>query len=249
MKTKTTKVKKEKKVKSTTASNPLEAVVYNQKGKESEKVSLPSEIFGLKWNADLVHQVAMSMMSNSRSGTANARDRSNVAGGGKKPWKQKGTGRARHGSIRSPLWKGGGVTHGPKSEKVYFKKINKKMRTKALFTVLSKKFKDDAILFVDTISMNEMKTKNAITTLAHLSKIKGFDRLTGSKKVVAHIATFGTDTNTQKSFSNIPYVELGDVHNINIVDVLSHKYLIISNPVKAIEFFSKKLEAKKTIDK
>ena len=245
MKTKTTKVKKEKKVKSTVVSNPLEAVVYNQKGKESEKISLPAEIFGVKWNSDLVHQVAMSMMSNARAGTADARDRSRVSGGGRKPWKQKGTGRARHGSSRSPIWKGGGVTHGPKAEKVYNKKINKKMRTKALFTVLSKKFTDGQILFIDNLTMPEIKTKSASVILNNLSKISGFERLIGSRKIVAHIATFGKDANTVKSFANIPYVILDDVKNINPVEILSHKYLIISNPSEALEFFSKKLEMRK----
>ena len=101
--------------------------VYNLSGKSVKKVDLPIEIFGQKWNADLVHQVATSMLSNRRASLAKVKGRGEVRGGGKKPWQQKGTGRARHGSIRSPLWIGGGTTHGPTTEKSYKKAINAKM--------------------------------------------------------------------------------------------------------------------------
>ena len=135
----------------------LEAPVYSDKAKKVSTVALPASVFGVKWNADLVHQVTISMMSNARAGTAHTKDRGEVRGGGKKPWKQKGTGRARHGSSRSPIWVGGGVTHGPRTEKDFSKKINKKMRTKALFTVLSKKYALGKVLFVDALSLTEKK--------------------------------------------------------------------------------------------
>src|ERR1035437_10040489 len=96
-----------------------EATIYNQKGGEAGKIELPAKVFAAKWRADLVHQVVEGMRSNKRSGTADTKDRGEVRGGGKKPWKQKGTGRARHGSTRSPIWVGGGVTHGPLAEKNY----------------------------------------------------------------------------------------------------------------------------------
>src|SRR3990167_11382618 len=129
----------------------MEAKIYNQKGKESGKVKLPEAVFGLPWNNDLVHQVMVSMMSNSRSTIAHTKGRGEVSGGGKKPWKQKGTGQARHGSSRSPICVGGGVTHGPLAEKNYKRKISKSMRAQALFSVLSKKMKDGEILFVGNL--------------------------------------------------------------------------------------------------
>ncbi|MCL5782115.1 MAG: 50S ribosomal protein L4, partial [Patescibacteria group bacterium] len=125
----------------------MEATIYNQSGKTSGKITLPEEVFGLSWNADLVHEVVRLMNSNARPNVAHAKTRGEVRGGGKKPWRQKGTGRARHGSTRSPIWVGGGVAHGPRNEKNYSRKINKQAKRKALFTILSKKFKDGEIMF------------------------------------------------------------------------------------------------------
>lgn len=220
----------------------MEAKVYDNKGKESGKVKLPSAIFELPWNADLVHQVAVSYLSNQRQGTAHAKDRSEVSGTGKKPWKQKGTGRARHGDRQSPIWIGGGVAHGPKAEKNYKKKINKKMKNKALFTALSKKYKDGNILFVDNLDIKEMKTKTAAEILKGLSKVSGFDRLSGSNKVVAHIAAKETGENVVKSFNNIPHVEVDEISKLNILDVLNRKYLIIVSPEESLKTLESRIK-------
>src|SRR5262249_46854734 len=136
-----------------------EATIFDIKGGKAGTVSLPAELFAAPWNADLVHQVVTGMQANARPTVANTKFRGEVSGGGKKPWKQKGTGRARHGSTRSPIWVGGGTTHGPRAEKVYAVKINKKMRSAALASVLSKKLADGEVIFVDSLAFSAPKTK------------------------------------------------------------------------------------------
>ena len=218
----------------------METTVYNQKAEAVGKIKLPENVFGLKWNADLVHQVVTGLASNERAGTAHARGRGDVSGGGKKPWKQKGTGRARHGSTRSPIWKGGGVTHGPIKDKVYTKKINKKMKAKALFTVLSDKVKNGEVLFIDQLTLNEFKTKTANEIVKKFAKIKGFEKLTNSKKRACLAFCTRADT-VFRSFKNIPSVYLEDVKNLNPLEVMRYKYLILVEPEKCMKFFEMKL--------
>ena len=117
----------------------MKTSLYNLKGEAIGEIDLPEKFFGYKWNPDLVHRVLMAQAANRRSPWAHAKGRGEVRGGGVKPWKQKHTGRARHGSIRSPIWKGGGVSHGPKKDRDYSQKVNKKMAKAAVFSVLSKK--------------------------------------------------------------------------------------------------------------
>ena len=219
----------------------MEAKIYNKSGKEAGTIELPSEIFGLTWNADLVHQVYTSQNSNARANTAKTKDRSEVSGTGKKPWKQKGTGRARHGSKRSPIWVKGGITFGPSPERNYKKKINKKMNAKALFTLLSEKFRNGQILFVDSIAPAAMKTKEASNIMKSLGDVTGFERLKGSKKVVAHVAMDKADDVVTKSFNNIPNVAIEEIRNLNVTDLLNHRYLLIVNPKASIEILGAKL--------
>ncbi len=213
----------------------MEAKIYNQKGKEAGTIKLPEKVFSAKWRADLVHQVVEGMRSNKRAGTADTKDRGEVSGGGKKPWKQKGTGRARHGSIRSPIWVGGGVTHGPIKEKNYKRKISKKMRAEALFSVLSKKLKDGEILFVDTFSTVEIKTKKASEVMQNLSSIKGYKPL-GAKTRKTLVAFSDKNEKAEKSFRNLPQIEVAFLKNLNPLDVLGYKYLLIENPKESVKF-------------
>lgn len=139
--------------------------VYNLKKEETGTISAPERIFGASWKQDLVHQAIVTQQANSRNIVADAKDRSEVRGGGKKPWKQKGTGRARHGSTRSPLWIGGGVTHGPLAEKVYARKINKKMKAAALFSLLSKKLNENSVVVVEEFAVAQPAKTKAFTQL------------------------------------------------------------------------------------
>ena len=222
----------------------METEVYNQKGKSVGKLTLPETIFGLKWNGDLVHQVVTAMQANARTPVAHTKTRGEVRGGGRKPWKQKGTGRARHGSSRSPIWKGGGVTHGPRNEKIYEQKINKKMRIKALFTVLSEKMRRGQILFVEELSLKNIKTKDAVTVIKSLSSISGFEKIIGGKKPNVYITCPAKSDALKKSFANIKTVEIDEIKNINPVDLLNFRYLVISQPKESISFLGGKIEKK-----
>lgn len=224
-------------VKKTAPKLNLDATVYSQKGTTVENISLPAKVFGLKWNADLVHEVVVSMMANKRSGTAHAKDRSEVSGGGKKPWKQKGTGRSRHGSSRSPIWVGGGVTFGPRNDKDYSKKINKKTKVKALFTMLSDKFAKEMIMFVDNISLKEIKTKEAVVVLASLVKKFKSEKV---KKVI--LALPEKDATVEKSFANLPNVTITSVADLSPMALSNAKSLIFLNPKATLAVLEAKLK-------
>lgn len=216
-------------------SHGMESPIYNAQGKKGGSVTLPETVFGLPWNDSLMHQVVTSMQDNARTNVAHTKGRGEVRGGGKKPWQQKGTGRARAGSSRSPIWKGGGVTHGPRKEKDYSRTIPKKMRAKALYIALSRKFKDGQIIFVDSFGMDTPKTSVAKKSLIALSKIEGFTRLgTSGVKNAAVIALADPTEATQKSFRNIGNVDCVSMRNLNPVMVLGHKFLIIENPEAAV---------------
>jgi large subunit ribosomal protein L4 len=240
--TKSNKTTAEKKVK--VVDSVLETEVYNQKGKSVGKLELPQTIFGLPWNGDLVHQVVTAMQANARTPVAHTKDRSDVRGGGRKPWKQKGTGRARHGSSRSPIWKGGGVTHGPRNEKSYEQKINKKMKIKALFTVLSEKLRKGQILFVEELTLKNIKTKDAVAVVKDLSGVKGFEKITGGNKTNLYITVPAKSDTLKKSFANIKTAEIDEIRNINPVDLLAFRYIIIAQPKESIAFLGGKIEKK-----
>ncbi len=215
----------------------MESKIYNIQGKEAGKITLPENLFGLPWNADLVHQVVTSMQANARQPWAHTKTRGEVRGGGKKPWAQKGTGRARHGSSRSPIWVGGGVTHGPRKDKSYTKKISQQMRQKALLVTLSRKYKDGEVIFVDSLEMQEPKTKTAKGIMSGLAST--FSGIT-KKKNAALIALPTAHKPTMKSFGNFGNVEVTEVRNLNPVSILEAKYLVIANPKSAFETLGKK---------
>jgi len=206
--------------------------VYNQEGKEVETITLPKEIFEVKTNTDLVHQILISQMANKRQITAHTKIRSEVRGGGKKPWRQKGTGRARHGSIRSPLWKGGGVTFGPRNDKVYEKDIPKKMRRKALFMVLSEKAKANLLIVLDKIELEKGKTREMVKTL---SKLPCKDKGTLISLPMYDKKVFLASRNIKKTY-------IDEARNLNVIDLMTSKYLLMpKETIKTIEkVFGKK---------
>jgi large subunit ribosomal protein L4 len=227
--------------KAVTAPVKGDAVIYGMDGKKAGTITLPENLFGARWNADLVHQVVVGMQANARPITANTKTRGEVRGGGIKPWKQKGTGRARHGSIRSPIWKGGGVTHGPRKERIFTVKINKKMRRAALIAVLSRKAKDGEIIFVEKMAFTTPKTKDAVAMLTAVAKAAGANALVAKSKNAGLLAFAETNDMAKKSFRNIGNINMEEVRNLNPVDLMTNRYLVIENPAKAFELLSARL--------
>ena len=198
--------------------------VYNQEGKEVGNTILPKEIFEVPLSPDLLHQVVVSQMANRRQKSAHAKDRSEVRGGGRKPWRQKGTGRARHGSIRSPLWRGGGVTFGPRKERVFKKEIPKKMRRKALFMVLSEKAKNNFLIVLDDLKMPTVPTQEKIKTKTVSEFLKKLPCRAGSRL----IALPEYDKKIVLAARNIPKTTTIEARNLNALDLLNYKYLLMS---------------------
>lgn len=218
----------------------MKAQVYNQSGKEIKEIELPENIFGLPFNSDLVAQVLHIQRSNQRAGTANTKDRGEVAGSNQKPHQQKGTGRARAGSKRSPIWRHGGVTHGPRSEKNYKKSLPKSMRNQALFCLLSAKLKEGKLFFVDEVKVSAPKTKNAVEIMKGLSKIN--ENLVFKKKENVYMTFPKLETGEKNSFRNIPYVVAHNVEDLNPSDVANVRYLVITNPEATFEYLNNKLK-------
>ena len=223
----------------------MDAKVYSAEGNEVGKVSLPEAVFGVKWNADLVHEVVVGMQANARESTAHTKGRGDVRGGGKKPWKQKGTGRARHGSSRSPIWAGGGVAHGPTKDKDYSVKINKKVRAKALATVLSKKLSDAEIIFVDSLAITEPKTAKSKQVLNFLAKGSGQTTLATKRKNTAVVVLPARNEAVELSFRNFGNIEVIQAKDINPVDLLTYKFVVMAEPNNTIEVLSKRVSGSK----
>ena len=205
----------------------MKTKVYNLEGKSVSDIELNETVFGLKANNDLVHQVFVALMANKRQVLADTKTRGERAGSGIKPWKQKGTGRARIGSVRAPHWKKGGVAFGPTSDRNFKKKINKKMNIKAILTVLSGKLKDGEIKIIEKFDFKENKTKEMSQALKNL-EIKGKALLGFSEKE----RKFMLASRNLKSIKNI------FIGQLNVLDMLNNKNLIISK--ESVEYLEKK---------
>ncbi|MBU0722076.1 50S ribosomal protein L4 [Patescibacteria group bacterium] len=222
--------------------------IYNQNAERVGDLKLSDKVFGVKVNNDLVHQATVTQMANQRQVIAHTKDRSEVRGGGRKPWRQKGTGRARHGSSRSPIWIGGGVTFGPRNDRNFKKRINKKMKQNAIFMVLSDKVANNHFAVLDKFEIIEFKTKffNQIIS-GFESKIfvpaddgqKSLSTQTDEKAIKTQvkkkinkrsflIIVDKIDKKLNYSAKNLVGVELINLDNINIVDLLKYKDLIFT---------------------
>lgn len=194
--------------------------VYNMKGEEVGKIDLNDEIFGLEANGHVMHMAVVQYLANQRQGTQSAKTRAEVRGGGRKPWRQKGTGRARQGSIRSPQWVGGGVVFAPKPRDYSFK-LNKKIKRLALKSALSTKVIDNKIIVLDDLTLSEVKTKEMIKVLANINVSNALICMTGS------------NTNVMLSARNIPEVKTASVNTINVYDLLKYDTLVVTKEAVA----------------
>ncbi|MFA6306954.1 MAG: 50S ribosomal protein L4 [Patescibacteria group bacterium] len=209
--------------------------IYNQNAEAAGEMQLSLKVFGVKVNNDLIHQAVVTQMANERQVIAHTKDRSEVRGGGKKPWRQKGTGRARHGSSRSPIWIGGGVTFGPRNDRNFKMRINKKMKQNALLMVLSDKAAGDNFIVLDKLATAEFKTKifdkiisgfeNKI--LKPVKDVKAGAKKKDVKRSFLIIVDKG-DEKLSCSARNLPGIKLMNTDNLNIVDLLKYKNLILN---------------------
>ena len=190
--------------------------VYNKDAKVVGQVELPDRLFNRSWNADLVHQALRVQEMNRRTPSAHVKDRSEVSGGGKKPWRQKGTGRARHGSSRSPIWIGGGVTHGPSKNRNLTLKLSQKMRQAAIFSILSERLKKGEVKIIESFAIDEPKTKLLARALTYFF---------GDKLNVLLI--LGAPGNVPLASYNLVNVNVLNPKSLNVYDLLHFKHIFI----------------------
>ena len=198
--------------------------VYDIEGKKVKEVELAENVFGIEPNEAIVHSVLVNFLANQRQGTQSTKTRSEVRGGGRKPWRQKGTGRARQGSIRAPQWIKGGIALGPKPRSYYYT-VNKKERRLAVKSMLSSKVLENSLVVVDKIDMKEIKTKEMVRVLNNL-KVEGKTLMLLPEK----------NETVQKSARNIEGVKTTLVNTINVYDLLKYKNLVVTlDTVKKLE--------------
>jgi large subunit ribosomal protein L4 len=206
--------------------------VYNLKGEKVKDVELSEKVFGEKRNDALLHQVQVCQYANRRQVLAHTKDRAERAGSGIKPWKQKGTGRARVGSVRSPIWRKGGIVFGPTKDRNFKKDVPKKMGRIALAVALSSKVRDKELFLIEDLAMKEAKTKLMNEAIKSL-KIKGSILIGFCEK----------EKEAKRASRNLPRVLNVDAKSLNVFDILNHKYLVLSE--EGVKVLEKKYESKK----
>ena len=207
--------------------------VYNIKGEKVKELELDSGLFDVEIKPEVVHQVVVAQMANKRQVIANTKDKSEVRGGGRKPWRQKGTGRARHGSNRSPLWKGGGVTFGPTNERNFKKSVNKKQKRLALAMCLSDKAKEGTLVILDKLELENAKTNEIKKIIADL---KGkIENIKESKRVL--LVSDKNDRGLIRATLNLDNVNVTMANSLNCVELLKYNSVVL--PEAAIELIQK----------
>jgi len=194
--------------------------VYNMEGNEVGKMELNDAVFGVEVNEHLVHMAVVNQLANKRQGTQSAKTRSEVSGGGRKPWRQKGTGHARQGSTRAPQWKGGGVVFAPKPRDYSFK-LNKKEKRTALLSALTSRVLENKIVVVDELKFDEVKTKKFVEVMNNLKVNK------------ALVVLNDVDSNVILSARNIPTVKTAQTNEINVYDILKYDTLVVTKAAVA----------------
>jgi large subunit ribosomal protein L4 len=191
--------------------------LYNTAGEQVGDIELSDAVFGVDVNEAAMHQAVLAYLSNQRLGTAKVKTRTEVRGGGRKPWRQKGTGRARHGSIRSPIWRGGGIVFGPDGQRNYKQVMPKKLKRLAMKSALTVKVNSGSLIVLDELTMDAPKTKEIATMLGNLK--------TGRKVL---IVTGTTQINVVKSARNIPGIKTTNAGQLNVYDILNTDNLVIT---------------------
>lgn len=235
------------------STDSLKTQVYNQTGEKVKQLELNPAVFGIKAKEAVIHQVVVAQMANARKPIAHTKLKSEVQGGGKKPWRQKGTGRARHGSTRSPLWVGGGVTFGPRNTVNFKQKVNKKMKTKALFMCLTDKLASRQLILLDQLQLTQSKTKEMITVIKNLKDILELKKIKKSQAESAEkeiqktpeekkenkfdlkkynlsllVVVPESDKNVFRSGHNLVGLKITTAHSLNVLDILKYKNLILT---------------------
>lgn len=221
----------------------MEATHYKNDGTQKGTVELPEALFNAPLNQDLIHQVVTALSANLRAPIAHSKDRSEVSGGGRKPWRQKGTGNARHGSIRSPIWRGGGTTFGPRNERKLTKQIPRRMRTRALVSALSEKMRRDEVLFADAPQIDTPKTKEARSYLKALADAASKTDMPQHPQRSVCIVVPEYNDILLKSFRNIGTVRIVPARELTARDVVNFRYVVVMDPESAIPVLAERFEA------
>jgi len=200
----------------------MKAPLYTLKNETVGDIDLSPAIFGVAWKPDLVHQAVVTQQANLRRPWAHVKERDEVRGGGKKPWRQKGTGRARHGSTRSPIWVGGGKSHGPRNDRDYSKALNKKMRRTAILSILSKKLSDNSLRVVQDFVISEPKTKILFASLAPFLGLAA-----RSKKLDTLIIRNPENTTITRVARNLVKTKVLAPQSLNAYDLMNYKTILV----------------------